>query len=123
MDAELSGVLIQIVSAVVVFIVSVIGVFGSFYIKRIETKLKMKILNDEIKSMVSWSKDSKTFKLMPQEEQISTLIEQLKQFAMENEIIITDTKLLSMIEGAMNYPLKLEGIVLKSMALKERKDV
>jgi hypothetical protein len=122
-SSEWASILIQIAGAVGAFIVSIIGIVGAFYVKRIDTKLKMKLLKDEIKEMVEWSLTSPVFSSSTSSERVSTLVEQLMYFAVENGISITDTKLRSMIESTMNYPKKLEGMVLKSMLLKERKDV
>jgi hypothetical protein len=120
METSWSSILIQVVAAVGAVVVSIIGVFGAFYVKRLDNKLKMKTLNDEIRQMVDWSRNSKTFKLMAHEEQINTMVGQMLQFAMDNGITVGEKQLVIMIENIMNYPLKLERAVLKSMQLKEK---
>jgi hypothetical protein len=83
----------------------------------------MKLLNDEIKQMVDWSKDSDSLKLKPHEEQITELVERLQEFAQENDIMMSDSRLKAMIEHIMSYPLRMERKVRLSLQLKEHKNV
>lgn len=116
MNADWTSLLIQIAGAVGAFVVSIIGIVGAFYVKRLDNKLKMKTLNDEIRQMLSISQNSKTFKAMAKQEQVSTILGEMEQFALENGINISEQRLIAMIENAMNFPLNLER---KLLQLKE----
>lgn len=120
MEPSWMSILIEIGGAVATIIVSILGVVGVFVVKRVDNKLKMKLLNDEIKQMVDWSKNSDSLKLKPHEEQIAELVEQLREFAAENNIMMSDSRLKAMIEHVMSYPLRMERKVRTSLQLKEQ---
>lgn len=87
--------------------------------KRLDNKLKQKSLTDEIKKMVDWSGNSRTFKALSYDDQLQSMVEQMQQFSTENGITVTDRQLIVLIESAMNYPLKMEGEIGKFMLTKK----
>lgn len=113
-----SGLLITLAIAVVTGLASLIGVLASYLSRRFDHKLKMKSLTDEINRYVGYARSSDTYKLMANEDRINALLEQVRLFAEQNSIVVTDFQLISMIESSMAPLLSLENRGIKFMKLK-----
>ena len=105
----------DIVGAIVALLIGVIGTYGGIYIKRMETKLKRKMLLDEVNRYVAWAQEAQSFKLMSSSEKIETVFTKAIEFAEENEIKITDKELNIMVERAVQSLSRLETIGLSLM--------
>ncbi len=106
-----SSILITVVSALAGLGVTAIGIIGGVYMKRLDRRLKMRELTTEIGRYIQWAENSNTFKMMSSDDQKETLLEQLRIFAQENEITITDTQLIILIENSIKPLVKLEKIM------------
>lgn len=113
-----AGLMITLAVAVVTGLVSLIGVLASYLSRRFDYKLKMKSLTDEINRYVGYARSSDTYKLMANEDRINALLEQVRLFAQENDISITDFQLISMIESSMAPLRSLENRGIKFMKVK-----
>jgi len=109
------GLLIQIITAFVGIFITSISIVGGFWIKKINHKLKMKTITDEINRYVQWAQQAKSFKLMATEDQKQAVLESIQQFALENEIAISPTELTFLIERSIQSLVKFEmaGLRLK----------
>ena len=105
----------DIVGAVVALLIGAIGTYGGIYIKKMETKLKRKMLLDEVNRYVAWAQEAQSFKLMSSSEKIETVFTKAIEFAEENEIKITDKELNIMVERAVQSLSRLETIGLSLM--------
>lgn len=105
----------DIVGAIVALLIGAIGTYGGIYIKRMETKLKRKMLLDEVNRYVAWAQEAQSFKLMSSSEKIETVFTKAIEFAEENEIRITDKELNIMVERAVQSLSRLETIGLSLM--------
>lgn len=113
-----SGLLITLAIAIVTGLASLIGVLASYLSRRFDYKLKMKSLTDEINRYVGYARSSDTYKLMGNEDRINALLEQVRLFAGQNDIVVTDFQLISMIESSMAPLQGLENRGINLMKLK-----
>ena len=113
-----SGLLITLAIAIVTGLASLIGVLASYLSRRFDYKLKMKSLTDEINRYVGYARSSDTYKLMANEDRINALLEQVRLFAGQNDIVVTDFQLISMIESSMAPLQGLENRGINLMKLK-----
>lgn len=109
-NLDFYSVLSTVITAIVGIVVTAIGILGSFYMKRFQSKLDTKELNDEINRYVRWAETSKTFKLLPSEEQSATLLDEMKNFAATRGIMVSDVKLVMLIENARKSLVSLERL-------------
>lgn len=100
----------QIVGAVVTLVISAIGIYGGTYLKRMEVQFKRKMVLDEISKYTQWADGAKSFKLMSVEEKIETVFTRASEFAMENDIQISEKELMLMVERTVQSPNRLESI-------------
>lgn len=100
----------QIVGAVVTLVISAIGIYGGTYLKRMEAQFKRKMVLDEISKYTQWADGAKSFKLMSVEEKIETVFTRASEFAMENDIQISEKELMLMVERTVQSPNRLESI-------------
>lgn len=105
----------EIAGAIVALLITAIGTYGGIYLKRVETKLKRKMLLDEVNRYVAWAQEAQSFKLMSSSEKIETVFTKAIEFAEENEIKITDKELNIMVERAVESLSRLETIGLSLM--------
>jgi len=105
----------QILGAFVALLVGAIGTWGGIYLKQIETKLKRKMLLDEINRYVTWMQETESFESMSQSEKIETVLAKAVEFAEENEINVTEKELDIMVENAIQSFSRLETIGLRLM--------
>lgn len=105
----------EIAGAIVALLITAIGTYGGIYLKRVETKLKRKMLLDEVNRYVAWAQEAQSFKLMSSSEKIETVFTKAIEFAEENEIKITDKELNIMVERAVESLSRLETIGLRLM--------
>lgn len=105
----------EIAGAIVALLITAIGTYGGIYLKRVETKLKRKMLLDEVNRYVAWAQEAQSFKLMSSSEKIETVFTKAIEFAEENEIKITDKELNIMVERAVESMSRLETIGLRLM--------
>lgn len=105
----------EIVGAIVALLITAIGTYGGIYLKRVETKLKRKMLLDEVNRYIAWAQEAQSFKLMSSPEKIETVFTKAIEFAEENEIKITDKELNIMVERAVQSLSRLETIGLNLM--------
>ena len=110
-----SGFAGDIVGAIVALLIGAIGTYGGIYIKKMETKLKRKMLLDEVNRYVAWAQEAQSFKLMSSSEKIETVFTKAIEFAEENEIKISDKELNIMVERAVQSLSRLETIGLRLM--------
>lgn len=120
MDGSWINILITVISALAGILVTAIGVIGGLYVKKLEHRLKMKSLADEINRYVERSENSNIFTMMSKDEKIDVLMEQIKLFAYENNITITDAQLSILIENSMKPLLNLNNSARELMKLKGR---
>lgn len=100
----------EIVGAVVALVISAIGIYGGTYLKRMEAQFKRKMVLDEISKYTQWADGAKSFKLMSVEEKIETVFTRASEFAMENDIQISEKELMLMVERTVQSPNRLESI-------------
>ena len=100
----------EIVGAVVTLVISAIGIYGGTYLKRMEAQFKRKMVLDEISKYTQWADGAKSFKLMSVEEKIETVFTRASEFAMENDIQISEKELMLMVERTVQSPNRLESI-------------
>ena len=100
----------EIVGAVVTLVISAIGIYGGTYLKRMEAQFKRKMVLDEISKYTQWADGAKSFKLMSVEEKIETVFMKAVEFIEENDIKISDTELMIMVERAIESSSRLESI-------------
>lgn len=100
----------EIVGAVVTLVISAIGIYGGTYLKRMEVQFKRKMVLDEISKYTQWADGAKSFKLMSVEEKIETVFTRASEFAMENDIQISEKELMLMVERTVQSPNRLESI-------------
>lgn len=100
----------EIVGAVVTLVISAIGIYGGTYLKRMEVQFKRKMVLDEISKYTQWADGAKSFKLMSVEEKIETVFARASEFAMENDIQISEKELMLMVERTVQSPNRLESI-------------
>jgi len=105
-----SNIVSDIVGAFVALLVGAIGVYGGIYIKMLETKLKRKMLLDEINRYIAWAEESKSFKTMSVSEKIESVFIKANEFAEENGINVSDKELNIMVEKAIESKSRLEKI-------------
>lgn len=92
---------IEIIMAVVASLTVVISTVVGIYTKKLSNNIKRNMLKSELSRYVEWVKDIDLFKNMSNEEQISSVAEQLVTFAQENEIMISESALMLMISDAL----------------------
>lgn len=92
---------IEIIMAVVASLTVVISTVVGIYTKKLSNTIKRNMLKSELSRYVEWVKDIDLFKNMSNEEQISSVAEQLVTFAQENEIMISESALMLMISDAL----------------------
>lgn len=105
----------EIVGAVVALLITAVGTYGGFYIKRLGDKLKHKMLLDEVNRYTQWALEAKSFKLMSVDEKAETVFTKATEFAEENEIKISEKELKLMVERAVQSVSRLETIGLTLM--------
>lgn len=120
MEMSWNEIIMNVAVALVGILTTLIGVVGGFYVKRIENKIKNKALIDEVNRYVQWTLTSKTFNLMSGEEKTNILLEQLRAFAIQNEIQVTDIQLILMIENSMKPLMTLSRSGEELLKLKEK---
>lgn len=108
-----SSAIVQIIAAITSLVVLGIGTIGGFYVKRLDSKLKMKTLTDEINRYVAWADQANSFKAMSNMDKRDTVLERIRQFAADNEIAITDAQLILMVERSVQSLRSLEDIGIK----------
>lgn len=113
----------DITGAVVALLITAIGTYGGFYVKRLGDKLKRKMLLDEVNRYTQWALEAKSFKLMSADEKAETVFTKATEFAEENEIKISEKELKLMVERAVQSVSRLETIGLtlmrKNLAMKQ----
>lgn len=90
-------IIMAVVASLTVFISTLVGI----YTKKLSNTIKRNMLKSELSRYVEWVKDIDLFKNMSNEEQISSVAEQLVTFAQENEIVISESALMLMISDAL----------------------
>ena len=105
----------EIVGAVVALLIGSIATYGGIYIKRMETKLKRKMILDEINRYTEWADEAQSFKLMSSNEKMETVFAKAMEFAMENDIRIEERELMLMVERSVQSAGRLETIGLSLM--------
>lgn len=115
----------DVVGAVVALLVTAIGTYGGFYIKRLDTKLRRKTLLDEINRYVEMAKDVKSFSFMSEEDKTEMIYEKASEFASDNEVQISAKELRIMVERALQSIDRLEAIglsLVNKRLLKEKEN-
>lgn len=123
MSIDFSTVLSQVIGALVGLFVGVIGLVGGFYMKRLNSRLNNKTITDEINRYVMLANQTKSFQAMGMEDRKATILESIKIFAAQNDINIPDSKVILMIEQAIQFPKQLENRGLQLMLSKGDKNV
>jgi uncharacterized membrane protein len=95
------NVLGEIIVTISGLIITGITTFGAIYMKKLSTKLKNKMLRDEINRYVDFAEKAKSFSELNIDEKIQTVYEKAREFANENEIKISDTELMIWVERSL----------------------
>ena len=123
MESTWIDILTQIITVVGGILIAGIGTVGGFYMKRFSDKLKKKTLLDEINRYVQWAEGAGSFKLMSGIEKKESVLERIRDFAIENDIKVSESELSLMVEQSVQSLKKLEmvGIRLTNLKKAERK--
>lgn len=103
------NVLGEIIVTISGLIITGITTFGAIYMKKLSTKLKNKMLRDEINRYVDFAEKAKSFSKLNIDEKIQTVYEKAREFADENEIKISDTELMIWVERSLAELRELEN--------------
>lgn len=105
---EISTVLATVIGAVVTLLVGGITTFGGIYLKKLETRMKMRDLTTEINRYVDLINQAKSFQLMSGEEKTQTILEQAIQYADTLGVIISERQLSLIVEKSVQSLRQLE---------------
>lgn len=121
LSTALGGVLGEVITVVLGLIVTGIGTYGAFYVKKLTDKMKRKDLINEVKLYIQFAEQANSFKLMSTQEKKETVMSKAQQYAMENGIPVTQEELSLIVETSIQSLKQLEGIGLKLMKLNQMK--
>lgn len=105
---EISTVLATVIGAVVTLLVGGITTFGGIYLKKLETRMKMRDLTTEINRYVDLVNQAKSFQLMSGEEKTQTILEQAIQYADTLGVTISERQLSLIVEKSVQSLRQLE---------------
>ncbi len=121
LSTALGGVLGEVITVVLGLIVTGVGTYGAFYVKKLTDKMKRKDLINEVKLYIQFAEQANSFKLMSTQEKKETVMSKAQQYAMENGIPVTQEELSLIVETSIQSLKQLEGIGLKLMKLNQMK--
>jgi len=93
---------LEIIKAILGVAVPAMTIALTFYARKINHNLKMKTLKDEIEKLVDIGEETQFFRLMDKKEQQELLLDSMKTFVIGNEINISESQLILLIDRAMN---------------------
>lgn len=121
-QTALGNVLGEVITVLLGLIITGVSTYGAFRIKLFTDKLKKQTLLNEINRYVEFAEKAKSFQLMTVEEKKETVLEKAQEFAMENDIKVSEKELALMVENSIKSLVRLEMIGLKLMKLKKGED-
>jgi len=105
----LGNVLSEVLVTIMGLVITGITTFGAIYMKKLSTKLKNKMLRDEINRYVDFAEKARSFSEMNIDEKIQTVFEKAKEYAEDNEIKISDKELVIWVERSLEELKSLEN--------------
>lgn len=102
----------EIIGAIIGIVVGIIASIGGAYIKRIDNKLKRKMILDEIARYKNWLEEIKLPSPMDPVEKKQAIIMKAQEFAFENDIRVNETELELMVENVFSSSARLNSIAL-----------
>lgn len=105
----LGNVLSEVLVTIMGLVITGITTFGAIYMKKLSTKLKNKMLRDEINRYVDFAEKARSFSEMNVDEKIQTVFEKAKEYAEDNEIKISDKELVIWVERSLEELKSLEN--------------
>ena len=105
----LGNVLSEVLVTIMGLVITGITTFGAIYMKKLSTKLKNKMLRDEINRYVDFAEKARSFSEMNVDEKIQTVFEKAKEYAEDNEIKISDKELVIWVERSLGELRSLEN--------------
>lgn len=115
MGNELLSSLTQIILGIVgALSVSAIGL-STFFFNRMKNEIKRKALVNAVNRYIDYIENVKSFQLMSAEAKKMTVAEKAQQFAVENDITISESELSLIIEKSIQSLRSLENVGLRMM--------
>ena len=111
-------IVIEVVKALVGVAIPAMTIYLAFYTKRINEKMERKALQDEVNRLTTFATQARSFELMDYDSRVDAVVESVKLYAMQNNMILHEVEIRMMVEASFTSLKSLEGVGLKLYQLK-----
>ena len=116
------NIALEIVKGVLPVIISGATILLAFYTRRINKKLKLKTLENEVARQTGLASQSRTFMGMDFDTRVTAITDSIEEFAKKNEIEVSSVEVRLMVENSFTTLKTLERSILKTYKLQLSKE-
>ena len=118
MEGSWVGVLITIASALAGVLVLLIGIVGNHLSRKIDRKMELKALADEVNRLTNFASQARSFEAMDFSSRVEAVVESVLDYSERNGLSVTKTEIQLMVESSFSVLRALENTGLKLYQLK-----
>ena len=116
------NIILEIVKAVIGVAISALTIFLAFYTKRLNEKVKLRSLQNEIDRQTNYASQSRTFASLDFDTKVNAIVDSVEAYAKRNGISISSIEVMLLVENSFTSLKTLENNGLKLYRLKLSKE-